>query len=94
MAVARLKEAVSKMAHSTELLTAISVHNPDICETCASAAMSEKLPDWAAVPSSKGWYVHTIAEDSQASDHAADGKAGLLIGRNNQVRQCPWPLIY
>ncbi|CAK0736436.1 hypothetical protein CVIRNUC_000746 [Coccomyxa viridis] len=47
--------------------------------------MSEKLPDWAAVPSSKGWYVHTSAEDSQDSDHAADGKAGLLIGRNNQI---------
>ena len=41
------------------------------------------------MPSSKGWYVHTVAEDSQDSDHAADGKAGLLIGRNNQVYRCP-----
>ena len=84
MAVALLKEAGS-IHGATNRHTSASSH---LREKCASVAMSEVLPDWAAVPSSKGWYIHTIAEDSQDSDHAADGKAGLLIGRNNQACLC------
>ena len=49
------------------------------------ASMAGTLPDWATTPRRKGWYVQTIAENTESTDHAADDKPGIFMGRNGQV---------
>lgn len=47
--------------------------------------MAGILPDWATTPKSKGWYVQAVPENAESTDHAADGKPGVFMGRNGQV---------